>query len=358
MGEARSADRHPADTGWPTATRADGGTQPVPGADDVTSPALAAAPEAPPAGRRRGLDLSVPQVAGSAVAAVVAAKLASNLGVYGTIAGAGVVSALGTCGGSVLSYVFRHTGRRVQEAAVQAGPVARRALTRADGVPRAAGAAPAKELDGTDPGPYPAAGQDVDRTVSGPDVTAVGGPDRTRTLPAPKDADADAGSHDGYGAATSYRAGRQRRWRRPVVAVALAFGLTMAGITGYEAIAGENLSGHGGTTIGNAFTGHGTGHSGGSGDGGGTTDSPSAPTSSAPADRHPGSGEPSVPRPTATAPGRGNGGGDSQATPDPTPSAPTTPPATPDPTPTTGTGDGDGGGAATTAPAAPQPGGG
>lgn len=68
-------------------------------------------------GEGRRLDLSVPQVAGSAVAAVVAAKLASNLGVYGTIMGAGVVSVLGTCGGSLLQHVFHRTGRHVHEVA-------------------------------------------------------------------------------------------------------------------------------------------------------------------------------------------------------------------------------------------------
>ncbi|NUS16068.1 MAG: hypothetical protein HOY69_32495, partial [Streptomyces sp.] len=76
------------------------------------------------------LDLNVPQVAGSAVAAVVAAKLASNLGVYGTIIGAGVVSILGTCGGTILQHVFRRTGRHVQEVAVQARPGARRVRER------------------------------------------------------------------------------------------------------------------------------------------------------------------------------------------------------------------------------------
>lgn len=48
--------------------------------------------------RKKRLDLSVPQVAGSAVAAVVAAKLASYFGVYGTILGAGLVSVVATSG--------------------------------------------------------------------------------------------------------------------------------------------------------------------------------------------------------------------------------------------------------------------
>lgn len=316
-----SGERHPAGRGPaadPRAVRTDG-----PGRTSDVAPA----PAQPPAAPRRRLDLSVPQVAGSAVAAVVAAKLASNLGVYGTIAGAGVVSALGTCGGSVLQYVFRHTGRRVQEAAVQAGPAARRALTRADGAHRATAALPAKDLDRKAAVPYASPGR---------------GPDRTAPVNA-----ATAGRHDGYGEATSYRAGRRWARRRPVVAVALAFGLTMAGITGYEALAGENLSGRGGTTIGNALTGHGTGHSGGGRTRPAERDTPS------PADRHPGSGGAPAPHPTTTAPG--SSGGDSPATPGPDTSepAPTTPPATPDPAPTPD--DGDGGGTATPSPGTAQP---
>ena len=74
------------------------------------------------AGRKKRLDLSVPQVAGSAVAAVVAAKLASYVGVYGTILGAGVISVVATCGGSVFQHVFRRTGEQIREVAVHARP--------------------------------------------------------------------------------------------------------------------------------------------------------------------------------------------------------------------------------------------
>ncbi|MEY9997918.1 hypothetical protein ABIE67_010037 [Streptomyces sp. V4I8] len=71
--------------------------------------------ETPDADRKR-LDLSVPQVAGSAVAAVAAAKLASYFGVYGTILGAGVVSVLATCGDKLFQHFFKSTAEQLREA--------------------------------------------------------------------------------------------------------------------------------------------------------------------------------------------------------------------------------------------------
>ncbi|MEU2621575.1 hypothetical protein ABZ642_26115 [Streptomyces sp. NPDC007157] len=69
-------------------------------------------------GSSKRIDLSVPQVAGSAVAAVVAAKLASYAGVYGTILGAGVVSVIATCGGTLFQHFFKHTGEQLRDATV------------------------------------------------------------------------------------------------------------------------------------------------------------------------------------------------------------------------------------------------
>ncbi|MFE2679553.1 hypothetical protein [Streptomyces hygroscopicus] len=62
------------------------------------------------------MELSVAQVAGSALAAVAAAVLASKLGVYGTILGAGVVSVVATAGGTVFQHLFRRTGEQIKEA--------------------------------------------------------------------------------------------------------------------------------------------------------------------------------------------------------------------------------------------------
>ncbi|MFB7736335.1 hypothetical protein ACFC08_18495 [Streptomyces sp. NPDC056112] len=147
---------------------------------------------------RRRIELSVAQVAGSAVAAVVAAKLASYFGVYGTILGAGVVSVLATCGGSVFQHFFRRTGEQLRGVAASPGPVPAPATVPAGRIP-------------------PPVGEFTEGTV--------------------------------------YRA-RIKSWKRPVLAAALVFGVTMAGITAYELVSGDSFSGGRGTTVGYAVTGH------------------------------------------------------------------------------------------------------
>ncbi|MEU6099894.1 hypothetical protein [Streptomyces flaveolus] len=195
------------------------------------------------------IDLSVPQVAGSALAAVVAAKLASSFGVYGTILGAGLISVVATCGGSVFQHFFRRTAEQLR-------------------TKRAAEAAVAA------------------------DAGRAGG----RTAPAPGE----------FTEGTVYRA-RVTSWKRPLVAAALVFGVTMGGITAYEAVSGHNLSGGQSTTVGSAFSGHGTsasdpGESGGSGD---SEESP-APTGSA-GSRDPGDSGTGDEAPAATPSGTPSG---------------------------------------------------
>ncbi|WP_413806774.1 hypothetical protein [Streptomyces sp. OE57] len=72
------------------------------------------------------IELSMAHVAGSALAAVAAAVLASKLGVYGTILGAGVVSVVATAGGTVFQHLFRRTGEQIKEVRVQTRPTGRR----------------------------------------------------------------------------------------------------------------------------------------------------------------------------------------------------------------------------------------
>ncbi|MFE1948559.1 hypothetical protein [Streptomyces massasporeus] len=213
--------------------------------------------------KTRRIDLNVPQVAGGAVAAVLAAKLASYFGVYGTILGAGVVSVVATCGGSLFQHFFKRTGEQIRDVtAVAAKPAA-----------GSAGQAP------------PRPGEFTEGTV--------------------------------------YRT-RARSWKRPVLAAAVVFGVTMAGITTYELASGHNLSGGRSTTVGDAFS-HGgatapdSGESGSSGTNGtsdsgtpddsGTDDGPTADPS--------GTGAPQGDNPS---PSTGEGGSTTPS-PSPTPSA-------------------------------------
>ncbi|MGV9279440.1 hypothetical protein [Streptomyces sp. NPDC003730] len=198
-------------------------------------------------GESKRIDLSVPQVAGSALAAVVAAKLASSFGVYGTIVGAGLISVVATCGGSVLQHFFKRTGEQIR---VKRTVATVRTAGRAASVSDAAPASAAGPGTGPEPGP--------------------GG---------------------GFTAGTVYRA-RVKSWRRPLVAAALVFGVTMAGITAYEVASGQSLSGGHSTTVTSAFTGHnksatdsgGSGDSGDSDGSGGSDDTPDDRGSEGPGD--------------------------------------------------------------------------
>ncbi|MEV6540696.1 hypothetical protein [Streptomyces sp. NPDC051665] len=197
---------------------------------------------------KKRIDLSVPQVAGSAVAAVVAAKLASYFGVYGTILGAGVVSAIATSGGSVFQHFFSRTGAQLRESTV--------------------------------------ASKEAERTPARPGEFTEG---------------------------TVYRA-RVSSWKRPLLAAALVFGVTMTGITVYELVSGDSFSGGKGTTVSAAVTGHDTSSSPKSGD-----DEPSPADSPSGSSNDP-SAEPETSSGSTDGGTPSNGGG-TTASPTPTPSA-------------------------------------
>ncbi|WP_345131042.1 hypothetical protein [Streptomyces mexicanus] len=169
--------------------------------------------------RKRRIDLNVPQVAGSALAAVVAAKLASYFGVYGTILGAGVVSVIATCGGPVFQHFFRRTGEQLRTVTAARPAVA--------------------------PGPTATMRRTAPTTQARTQAPTLVQAPADGTRPAPGE----------YTEPTVYRS-RRRAWKRPVVAAALVFGVTMGGITVYELVSGDSFSGGHGTTVGNAVTGH------------------------------------------------------------------------------------------------------
>ncbi|MFI2212442.1 hypothetical protein [Streptomyces sp. NPDC020141] len=188
--------------------------------------------------RGRRLDLSVPQVAGSALAAVAAAVLASRLGVYGTIIGAGVVSVVATCGGSVFQHLFSRTGEQLRGTAQgrprDGGPAApeHRAFPAGPGGPNdRADHGPA------DPGPDGAPGPAAH--------TGPGGGFGPAAHP---------GADGGFGAASTHGT-RVRGRRRPLIAAAVVFGVAMASITGFELASGSELGGGGGTTVGSVVRG-------------------------------------------------------------------------------------------------------
>ncbi|MFG2607056.1 hypothetical protein ACGFT2_26460 [Streptomyces sp. NPDC048514] len=249
--------------------------------------------ETPDAGRKR-IDLNVPQVAGGALAAVVAAKLASYFGVYGTILGAGVVSVVATCGGTVFQHFFKRTGEQLKErSTVPARPRGRQA-------------------------PPPG------RFGESDEFDESGGPGEFGRFD-------ESGRSGEFGEGTVYRA-RVRSRRRPVVAAAVVFGVTMAGITGYELASGSSFDGGQGTTMSDAVTGR---HSSPSKSGTG------GPGSPAPGSSRSGGGSPS-PAPSRTPGGQRSGSGEGAsggATPTPGDSAGTGPSDGPSPsaTPTPGT---------------------
>ncbi|MEU9720938.1 hypothetical protein [Streptomyces sp. NPDC047976] len=140
---------------------------------------------------RRKLDLSVTQVAGSSLATVAAALLASKMGVYGTILGAGVVSVVATAGGPVIQHLFRRTGDQLRESAR----------------PRA-------------------------RQVPSPDG------EQGTAVPAPAPGE--------FGEATVHGT-RVRGWKRTAVASGAAFALALGGLGTYEAFAGTSVSSDGRT---------------------------------------------------------------------------------------------------------------
>jgi hypothetical protein len=263
--------------------------------------------------KERRLDLSLPQVAGSALAAVAAAVLASQLGLYGTIIGAGVVSVIATCGGSIFQHLFRRTGEQIRVVTVQAKPRVRQVPVRDE---RGDPSRPVEQSGRTTP-PLPS-------------------PPPRPTL------------SEEFGEATTHGT-RVRGWKRPAAAAVVVFVIAMLGITGFELISGQDLSGGKGTTVG-SVVGGGDRHAPA-----GHPATPGGPGQDQPGDGTPGSGGPTAPSGSPSdSPGGnqsgapdtgsgsgssgtdGHGGGQSQA-PTPTPSGsgdPATPPTTaPTPTP-------------------------
>lgn len=238
--------------------------------------------------QKRKLDLSVAQIAGSSLATVAAALLASELGVYGTILGAGVVSVVATAGGPVIQHLFKRTGDQLRESAR--------------------------------PGP---------RRVPLPsEEKAPDGPLLLRAVPPSEE----------FGEATVHGT-RVRGWKRTAVASGAAFALALGGLGAYEALSGTAISRGGGTiwsagarTVDDEESAGPGKESGTGGKGGRTPESGTSPSPSRP----PGGRSPS-PSPEPSSPDSSDSPDSGGPAPSPSPSPPTPgprPTPTPAPTPT------------------------
>ncbi|OPF75369.1 hypothetical protein VT50_0224740 [Streptomyces antioxidans] len=229
------------------------------------------------------IDLSVAHVAGSALAAVAAAVLASKLGVYGTILGAGVVSVVATAGGTVFQHLFRRTGEQIKEVRVQ--------TTRPTGRRRYGG--PAGPVEWAGPGESP------------PDPNLS-------PSPTPPPAPGEHGERGEYGEPTTHGA-RPRVRRRHAVGAAAVFIVAMSVITGIEMLSGgpvSNVWGENrtGTTVSDSVRGS---------SGSTSTPGPPRPDPSGPS-HGPGSSRGGDETPS---PGTSRGGGAADASTTPTPDA-------------------------------------
>ncbi|MFF2810662.1 hypothetical protein ACFVT2_26495 [Streptomyces sp. NPDC058000] len=252
--------------------------------------------------KKKRIELSLAQVSGSALAAAVAAYLAGQLGVYGTIIGAGVVSVVATTGGSIFQHLFRRTGEQIKEAAVTTRPKPRRipttrsrSTTQSQATTNTPGPAgptmvlptfdkhgtedPVTSVAARDRGPAVARTQLIPRAKQPPghcpEATqlvarpaertmalgraALQGADATAVLPqAGASGIAEPGTTPPVTEETSATYGtRLRGWKRPALGALAVFVLAMGAVTATELLVGETASGvKGGTTVGNLTTGN------------------------------------------------------------------------------------------------------
>lgn len=191
--------------------------------------------EAKPKNKR--MELSFAQVSGSALAAVVAALLAGQLGVYGTVIGAGVVSVVATSGGTIFQHVFKRTGEQLREATgLAAKPKPRHAGRSGDATTvlhrmDATQVLPAEDATQLLPGASPASGVGRD----------AGAYSTTRA-----DEQFDRHSNEFTGRTT--HGTRLRGWKRPLLAAGVIFVVAMGAVTTVEWAKGSDASGGKGST--------------------------------------------------------------------------------------------------------------
>ncbi|HEY5786797.1 MAG TPA: hypothetical protein VIT65_18680 [Microlunatus sp.] len=169
-------------------------------------------PDQPPEPSRR-LEMSATQLIGGALAAMTAAVIGAQLGVAGTVLGAAIGSVVAGAAGSLYTASLKHTKDKLASAFV--GRVGE---------------------------------TDVEITTVSTDTEAAGWATATR----PTAAAAPPSPDPVATAAEVDRAGRpvsRWPWKPILVSTAAVFLLAIAGITGFELISGQSVSGGGGTTI-------------------------------------------------------------------------------------------------------------
>jgi hypothetical protein len=185
---------------------------------------------------RRGPDISAAQVAGSALAAVSAAVVASFLGVGGTIIGAALGSLVASIGGAVYSQSFQRAGYKLGETKVLTVVTRARLGPHEPGEPTDPGHpgpsdVPVIEDPVTDDGAPGAESGAAGAGVSVPTVTTE--PPKPGPLPPP-----------------GGRIPRWLSWKAAVALTVVAFVLAVAVISLTEFVLGRPISGgSGGTTI-------------------------------------------------------------------------------------------------------------
>ncbi|GAA3709396.1 hypothetical protein GCM10022204_29580 [Microlunatus aurantiacus] len=210
----------------------------------------------------RLLELSATQLVGGALAAMTAAVIGARLGVAGTVFGAAIGSVVAGTAGSLYTASLKHTRNRLSSAFVG----------RVGGTAVAVTSVPA---DTTAVGTGATEARPVDLRAAG-DGAADGWGDWTVTQPAA--AIAPPSPQPEATAADVDAAGRpvaRRPWKAILISIAAVFLLAVAGITAFELVSGQAVSGGQGTTL----TQVGEGRSGGTDT---PVQAPSAETSSSP----------------------------------------------------------------------------
>lgn len=210
-----------------------------------TKTAVPATREKPPEPKPKRLDLSATQLVGGALAAMTSAVIGARLGVAGTVLGAAIASIVAGVAGTLYTTSLRHTKNKITSAFVVRDDDTVIEVTKVSEGPSTA--PPTAIADDTVVKPrWDTVDWDTTRPAAagrpmGYDSAAVGQPAAAAPASAaPVARSAETGT-------TRTRFGLP--WKPILLSAAAVFALAFAGITGYELVSGQTLSGGDGTTI-------------------------------------------------------------------------------------------------------------